>query len=195
MRQIFTAIVLALFAMTAVAQETEKSKHITFMGVPLGSKHTHFVKELSKKGFTFNEVVNRQTVSLKGDYEGYKDCDLYVYISVTDNTVSSVAVSLPFRDAWAELQDDYLKMKKNLIGKYGTPDNITEGFENREVQEDRKMLYVNTDRCYYNTVFNRENGMVSVAVTHTKLGDKDYSNVRIYYIDNPKKEPEKENKD
>lgn len=121
---------------------------------------------------------------MTGEFAGYKDCELYIYTSGT-NTVNSVAVGLPYRTTWAEISNDYFKMKDMLTEKYGKADFFSEVFENPDIQEDWKMMYVNTDRCEYQSAFKRDNGQISVAITHTSIRYEDYSNVRIYYIDSP----------
>lgn len=177
-------IICILVSTLAMAQQGTIVKHLTFMEVPICGNPNQFVKQMIKKGFTFKEIVNDRTISMTGEFAGYKDCELYIYTSGT-NTVNSVAVGLPYRTTWAEISNDYFKMKDMLTEKYGKADFFSEVFENPDIQEDWKMMYVNSDRCEYQSAFKRDNGQISVAITHTSIRYEDYSNVRIYYIDSP----------
>lgn len=184
MKRICLTLICVFAVVLAMSQEQTVIKHLTFMDVPICGKPNQFVKRMIDKGFRFTELVNEKTISMKGEYGGYDDCDLYIYIG-DNNTVNSVAVSLPYRTRWSDLSDDYFAMKKILVDKYGRPDWFSETFENPDIQEDWKMMYVETDRCEYQSAFRRDNGMIAVSITHHNVKYRDYSNVRVFYIDSP----------
>ena len=72
-----------------------------------------------KKGFTFSEITQDGTAILKGEYEGYKNCDIYIYSVQNGKKVNNVAVSFPYQDTWSALSDDYYKLKETLTKRYG----------------------------------------------------------------------------
>jgi len=184
MKRIYLTLICVLVAVLAMPQEQTVTKHLTFMDVPICGKPNQFVKQMLDKGFRFTEFANEKTISMKGGYGGYDDCDLYIYVG-DGNTVNSVAVSLPYRTRWSDLSDDYFAIKKLLVSKYGIPDWFSETFENPDIQDDWKMMYVETDRCEYKSAFRRDNGVIAVSITHNSIKYRDYSNVRVFYIDSP----------
>lgn len=185
MKKFLSVLFLNIIAVAAFSQQPEQvEKHLEFMGEPICGTLNNFVNKMVKKGFTFSEITQDGTAILKGEYEGYKNCDIYIYSVQNGKKVNNVAVSFPYQDTWSALSDDYYNLKKTLTKRYGQPDISIEVFEN-EVPYDLKMLYVETDRCDFKSTFNRDNGVIALVINHVFFENKHYSNVRIIYMDQP----------
>ena len=153
------------------ACRTDTLKHLEFMETPITGTLNSFVNKMIKKGLTFSKVTEEGVAIFKGDFGGYKDCEIYVYSVNMGKRVTSVAVSLPFRDTWPELSGDYEDMKKLLTKKMGQPYASIEVFEN-PVPYDNRMLYVTTDRCDYKTTWRRDHGVIAVAINNAEYDHK-----------------------
>ena len=190
MKRTMTLLLCLALTLTAAAQTqippagTDTLKHLEFMETPITGTLNSFVNKMIKKGLTFSKVTEEGVAIFKGDFGGYKDCEIYVYSVNMGKRGTSVAVSLPFRDTWPELSGDYEDMKKLLTKKMGQPYASIEVFEN-PVPYDNRMLYVTTDRCDYKTTWRRDHGVIAVAINNAEYDHKDYSNVRIIFMDFP----------
>ena len=196
MKRIIYTLFFILTVFTASAQDNGNTeiRHLEFMGEQICGTLNDFVNRMVKKGFTFSEITQDGTAILKGEYEGYKDCDIYVYSINRGKTVNNVAVSFPYQDTWPALSGDYYNLKKILTNRYGQPDISIEVFEN-EVPYDLRMLYVETDRCDFKSTFNRDNGVIALVINHVFFDKKHYSNVRIIFMDQPNYGSQKEKKE
>lgn len=99
-----TLLLCLALTLTAAAQTqippagTDTLKHLEFMETPITGSLNSFVNKMIKKGLTFSKVTEDGVAIFKGDFGGYKDCEIYVYSVNMGKRVTSVAVSLPFRD-------------------------------------------------------------------------------------------------
>lgn len=165
-----------------------RQKHLEFMDTYISGKLNTFIKEMADKGFTFEKINEEGTAIMKGDYAGYKDCNLYIYTIGPKHTVYCVQVSLPYRDTWPSLKADYFGMKNEMKKELGDPESFYEEFDNKDIPEDWKMMYVRTNRCEYWSKFRRDYGTITLMINNANFENESYSNVRIVYLDNMKRE-------
>lgn len=178
-----TLLMLCVFVASGIMAQS-RQKHLEFMDTYISGKLNTFLREMIKKSFTLEKINEDGTAIMKGDFGGYKDCDLYIYTTGPKHTVYSVVVSLPYRETWAALSDDYYSLKKKMKKKLGDPDTFLEEFDNPGIPEDWKMMYVRTGRCNFRSTFGRDYGTITLMINNVVFERDTYSNVRIVYLDN-----------
>ena len=117
---------------------------------------------------------------MRGDFAGFKDCQLLVSTIDNHNLVCSIDVFFAEREQWSELHNDYTALKKMLTQKYGSPASCVEKFQNLLSTEDfYKMHAVEFDGCKYITTFKTPKGNITLRIDH-----EDYDCfVRLTYAD------------
>lgn len=158
--------------------------HLNFMGVPITGTIESFVAELEKKGLKYQMMYN-DVAALKGDFAGYKDCNIYVQSVEGQEVVYSVGVTFPESSNWSQLNSNYNFIKSMLIEKYGSPSECIEVFQSRIQPNDDQMKwnYALAGRCDYNSQFELEEGSISLSIKHLNTAYNTYCYVQLLYMD------------
>ena len=145
----------------------EDSIHLRFKGVPIDGTLEQFVLRMERSGFQCMDVEDGTAV-LKGDFAAFKECTVFVSTLSGKDLVSRIAVQFPERDQWQYLYGDYKNLKDLLTEKYGKPSSCVERFQKHYVEPDdmMKMLYVQSDKCNYETTFATEKGTIVLSIEH-----------------------------
>lgn len=134
------------------------SNHLAFKGVPIDGTLNQYVARMKKVGFKHVDTENGAAL-LRGDFAGYKDCEVYVSTLAGNDIVSYITVDFPKEDTWEYLYGDYKSLKELLIEKYGQPSSVKEEFQgykySLETDKD-KMHKVRMDECKYETLLLRK---------------------------------------
>ena len=158
-----------------------ESKHLTFKGVPIDGTLKKFVRKMKAAGFTY-ENGKKGSVTLQGDFAGYKDCSIYVSALQNKDLVCSIGVLFPTFPDWESLERHYHKLKEKLTTKYGEPTETVEEFQDPDAakDDDSKLLELKNNHCKYRTFFETEKGDLVLEI----IADN-YKNGRIllYYYD------------
>ena len=171
-------LLLSLMPFSLLSQEEE---HLKFKGVPIDGTLKEFTSKLVKTGLKEIGQENGQ-VMLFGDFAGFRDCMIYATTTPGKDLVYMVAAMLNPTDHWSALQRDYEALNSMLKIKYGEPSEVIEEFQSfsKPKSDSEKILYLKTDRCNYQTIFDTKKGRIAVKLAH---GDKDLCFVIIAYED------------
>lgn len=73
MKSVLTSFLCFVLTMTSNAQNnTEKTEHMTFKGVPIDGTLNEYVSKMKQSGFTLIDTEDGVAM-LKGDFAAYKD--------------------------------------------------------------------------------------------------------------------------
>lgn len=182
MKNILTTILFILSMVTVVAQTNERSeeKHLTFKGVAIDGTLKEYISNMQTEGFVLIEQ-NEGIALFKGDFAGYKNCQIGVVTMDKNDLVSKVGVIFPENDTWKHLSYDYYTLKELLTEKYGAPSLVEEKFNNKYVSEDDngKMHEIRMNRYKYNAAFQLENGKILLSIENVE----ESTYVRLMYYD------------
>ena len=146
--------------------DAENSKHLAFKGVPIDGTLNLFIVRMEKSGFTLVDSQDGIAI-LKGDFAGYKQCEVYVSTLEGNDIVSYIVVKFPCQNTWEYLYGDYKNLKDLLTEKYGQPSSVKEEFHDRYLDDDQdRMFAVGFDKCKYETRFVNEKGEIALWIEH-----------------------------
>ena len=163
-----------------------QNSHLAFKGVPIDGTLTEYVNKMKAAGFT--HLGTEDGIALmQGDFAGYKNCTIGVQTLKPRNLVHEITVVFPSQDKWANLENDYIKIKEMLTIKYGAPSKSKEEFVKTPVymdldKDDDKMAELRDDRCEYYSVFTLENGRISLQLRYT--GYPYFAHIQLWYTEN-----------
>lgn len=160
MKKILMTLACLIITGTMFAQE-----HLTFKGVPIDGTLREFTNAMVDAGFTYFEGKDG-TPFLFGKFAGYEECLIYATTSKNNNVVSTVEVSLPDRETWTSLKQDYDALKIMLTTKYGTPSKSEEKFNGDKFNGD-----VGSYNNYFVMEALNEEEYTWYTTFSTKLGD------------------------
>ena len=162
-------------------------QHMKFMGIPINGTLTSFTKELKKKGFKHIEAFDREQIKFfVGNFAGYTDCLVYaIAASPEGSRVVGVVVTFAPDEQWSGLASQYETLKRRLTSKYGEPATCVERFQTYVQPHDdfMRMQYLKSDKCEYECVFETEEGMIALEISHRDWDFGDFNNVTLTYID------------
>lgn len=159
------------------AQEvkTETLKHIQFKGTPIDGNIQSFIKKLENMGYTTSEVKGN-IATLKGDFAGFKDCELLVVGSRNSNIVWKVKVYLPKRTTWSSLKREYSELKDQYVSKYDKGKSYEFFSSPYKEGDDYEMQALRLEKCTFATYFNVEGGSIELEISK-------YGQIGISYED------------
>ena len=151
--------------------------HLEFMGIPIDGSLKSFAARLEKRGLE-RVGVNDGIAEFRGEFAGFKDCRIGVVSTGTAQEVVRVAVSLPMRFNWRDLEPDYMGLKNMLSKKYGEPKECVENLEDLYSDSDvDKMIALRSGEGRYYAVFDAGVGTISLGI------DGEMGAVRLDYAD------------
>jgi hypothetical protein len=108
---------------------------------------------------------------LKGDFAGYKNCQVGVSTLKQKDLVYKIGVLFPEADTWSKLSENYFELKQKLTEKYGKPSECIEKFEGHsQPQDDSKKIYdVQFDRCKYYSIWQTDKGEIQLSIDHDSV--------------------------
>lgn len=136
----------------------DNSTHLKFKGVPIDGTLNKFVSRMESEGF---ERAGRKddTVILKGDFAGFKNCIVYVNTLDNKDLVSKISVAFPAQEKWEYLYGNYKSMKDLLTEKYGEP---SECIEMTKYKDDDMMFALKYENAKYETTFKTDKGNITL---------------------------------
>ena len=166
-------------AKPAPAPKPDDINHLAFKGVPITGSLQHYVESMKSAGFRLISE-GKGVARMRGDFAGFKDCQLLVSTIDNHNLVCSIDVFFAEREQWSELHSDYSTLKKMLTQKYGSPASCVEKFQNLLSNEDYYKIHaVKFDGCKYITTFKTSKGNITLRIDH-----EDYDCfIRMTYAD------------
>ena len=166
MKTIFFTLFFGLTTLT-IAQP---SQHLSFKGVPIDGTLTEFVSKMKQSDFTHLGTEEGVAI-LKGDFAGYKNCQVGVSTLKQKDLVYKIGVLFPEADTWSKLSENYFELKQKLTEKYGKPSECIEKFEGySQTQDDsKKIYYVQFDRCKYYSIWQTDKGKIQLSIDHDSL--------------------------
>ena len=180
MKRILTIAVFIFSFMFVMAQTP--NNHLTFKGIPITGTLENFAQKMEAKGF--RKIDSDKTcVVLEGEFAGYSGCKICAFRIPNRNIVSGVAVSVPEKDSWANLEEDYNQFKNMLTNKYGEPTSHSETFKEgaSTFNDEAKMSSLKEGNCDYWAEWKVDNGDIKVKIDFISDIDKGY--ISLIYFD------------
>lgn len=141
------------------------SNHLCFRDVPICGDSDNFAKKLMAQGYSVKEHSQSGSYMLNGTFAGISDCDILINNSEFLNSIISVSVLLPVKNAWFSLKGDYEDLKAKFIKKYGKPENSYEFFTDPYYEGDGyELTAFTTGNAYFMSSFNVDKGTVLLAI-------------------------------
>ena len=180
MKRLLT-IVAFIFSFMFVMAQTPNN-HLTFKGIPITGTLENFAQELEEKGFK-KISSDKKGVGFEGEFAGYSGCNIYVNKVPNRNIVYNVNVCLPDESSWVNLAVEYNKFKYMLTNKYGEPISCSETFKEGAptFSDAAKMRSLKEGNCYYGTIWEVDNGTITVQISSISETDGGY--IRLGYYD------------
>lgn len=177
MKTIFFTLFFGLTTLT-IAQP---SQHLSFKGVPIDGTLTEFVSKMKQSDFTHLGTEEGVAI-LKGDFAGYKNCQVGVSTLKQKDLVYKIGVLFPEADTWSKLSENYFELKQKLTEKYGKPSECIEKFEGHSQTQDdsKKIYYVQFDRCKYYSIWQIDKGEIQLSIDHNSTTD---CYIKLLYLD------------
>lgn len=169
MKKLLFTLCFLTIALTGSAQDS--LKHLCFNEVPIDGILADCFENVRKSGF--RPLYAKQKVAVfSGEFEGYKECLISLHAIEDQGLVNRIIVSLPFRQSWPELLDDYTKLKAALSQKYGEPEFSREQFRDdlQPTTDEERFELTKNKKNNYATNFKLPEGDVSVAIIATDKG-------------------------
>lgn len=182
MKSISTTLFILVLVITSFAQDsTDKSKHMTFKGVPIDGTLNEYVIKMKKSGFNHIETKDGLAI-LEGDFAGYKDCLVGIVTLKQKDLVNKITVIFPEKETWSTLSSNYYNLKELLTEKYGEPSEVVEKFDTYSEPDDdnSRMHEVKFDNCKYYTTYETEKGSIQLSIDHESIMS---CFVRLSYFD------------
>ena len=140
--------------------------HLKFKGIPIDGPLDEFISRLEDCGY--EHIGGKDGVELLvGEFASYKNCLIGVVTLEKKDLVSTISVVFPEQKSWEYLYGDYKSIKNLLKEKYGKPSSCKETFQSNYLDSDmEKMMAVQMDGCKYESVFEVENGTITLWIEH-----------------------------
>jgi hypothetical protein len=137
-------------------------EHMKFKGVEIDGTLTEMVTKLKAKGFTYLGAEDGIAM-LKGDFAGYRDCQIVVLSMKETGKVNAIGVAFPEREDWSSLEGDYDRLKSMLTEKYGEPSRVIERFNKDYVPDNWwRFNYITSDEAIWASIFEMLNGTIEL---------------------------------
>jgi hypothetical protein len=150
--------------MLSFAQTVE---HLSFKGYPIDGPLDELVTKLKKDGFAHLGTKNG-SATLMGEFAGYKDSYVFIYILKPNDLVNKVVVNFPIHDIWATVSENFVDLKELLTQKYGKPNEIVEKFEGEfpPTDETDKIYRVRLNQSKFYCIWNTDKGKIKLSIEH-----------------------------
>ena len=150
MRKIILLLCCAIISSITFAQtETE---HLTFKGIPIDGSLDSFVQKLKTQNLTYIGKENGIAIFM-GEFAAYKDCTIGIVSLKQKDLVCKAAVTFSSCKTWSSLSDNYFTIEE--FQSHSEPDD-----------DQMKMIYVQSDRCKYQTSFETSKGSIQLSISH-----------------------------
>ena len=165
MKKLFLFFVVLCMSHFMMGQE-----HMKFKGVEIDGTLTDMVTKLKTKGFVYLGAEDGIAM-LKGDFAGYRECQIVVLSMKETGKVNVVAVAFPNREEWSSLERNYNSLKSMLIEKYGEPMRVIEEFQRDYVPDNSSKWHeLSMDRCTWVSVFETDKGDIELYINKLDYG-------------------------
>jgi len=158
MKKVFTAIVLACFALTAVGQE-----HLKIKNIPISGTVQSFKAKLRATGLQNNPIIPDGSV-LKGSFAGMPDCNFIFGGSAQTNTVFRVAVLTDSYKSWEQLKSKYESLVDSYSKKYQQNDQVHYFSSPYKEGDGDEIQALCNEKCIYLTVFDAPGGTIAIEI-------------------------------
>ena len=161
MKKLFYCLLCMIIAEITLAQ----GQHMKFKGVPIDGTQKEYINEMTKVGFKYDDTYDGIAI-LKGDFAGFKNCIIGVSTLQNCDIVNRIAVVFPDNNKWADVLEDYEKLKAMLIQKYGEPESCDEKFTKQVTDDDSKIYAASSDDYMWYANFKTELGGIELSIIY-----------------------------
>lgn len=167
------------FAVLCMSHFMMGQEHMKFKGVEIDGSLSEMVTKLKAKGFTYLGAEDGIAI-MKGDFAGYRDCQIVVLSMKETGKVNAIGVAFPEREDWSSLEGDYDRLKSMLTEKYGEPMRMIEKFQHEYVSDNSSKWHeLSMDRCTWMSEFETSNGTIELYMN--KMGYSKAAVILKYY--------------
>lgn len=153
--------ILSLLITVSLYAQDEKTQNnsvenVAFKGVTLKDQTLpQFTTKMKQKGFSFKKQIRPNFVEMNGIFLN-RQSQLFILSTLKDKLVCKVSVFVGFPvDSWEQLKEDYYRIKKLFIQKYGEPIQSFEFFTDSFYEKDGlEISGVKKGTCRYITFFH-----------------------------------------
>ena len=165
--------VLLLFALLSAMSGF--SQKLEFLGIPIQGQKTSFVQQLKVKGF-----IQYSDTTYIGKYYSYDSCVLKP-IANANGEMMAVALALPTANNWTDLNVAYNVLREKLRKDFGEAGSVKEQFDlpTEPYTAEEKYEALNKGKCWYQTSWATDDGVVSLLIQHWESGE---NVVQVVYI-------------
>lgn len=159
-------------------QISSGSSDLTFLGLPVYGSAEEFANRLvSQKNCRISSDSNIQRIGLKGNFAGFKDCDIFVNEKPGTGQIYQLRVFLPEKSTWAEVKQQYLFFKNLYDSKYTCTASVSSFTGSyREGDGNEMQAYANSN-IDYRSEYRTSWGTITVSIT--KFGVRAEYNINV----------------
>ena len=129
-------LLLCCAIISSITFAQTETEHLTFKGIPIDGSLDSFVQKLKTQNLTYIGKENGIAIFM-GEFAAYKDCTIGIVSLKQKDLVCKAAVTFSSCKTWSSLSDNYFKM-----------------------------IYVQSDRCKYQTSFETSKGSIQLSISH-----------------------------
>lgn len=185
--------------MKAQNSELDNLKFLSVKGIELktGTAIIDVFKGLKSKGCSPNELndymhQNRGIYVLDGSFNSIPGCRFTLLPLANDNKLlSTIGISLPNRDTFAQLMSDYERLKEGLKRKYHLAfceEGFNDNYVSSSTSDYMKLHALQKDECKFKCNFYVSDsdfailrGQVVLCISHIRIDYQDYQYVSVSY--------------
>ena len=155
-------VLFLFFALVISANTLAQNEHMSFLGLPIQGSLLDFSNKLVDKGFTIDpnnnysqneQLIPMETIKLKGDFETFKDCEIYVRLMKDSlDEISSIYINIDTTEHNKKQLDKLIYQYDSIYGKHIGIDNDDAYWDFKEgrfsINKDEKgfnIAIINTD--------------------------------------------------
>ena len=159
-------------------QISSGSSSLTFLGLPVYGTAQEFANRLvSQKNCRISSDSNIQRIGLKGDFAGFKDCDIFVNEKPGTSQIYQLRVFLPEKSTWAAIKQQYLYFKNLYDAKYTCTQSVTSFSGSYREGDGNEIQAIENGNVDYRSEYTTSWGSITVSIT--KFGVRAEYNITL----------------
>lgn len=160
------------------SQISSGSSSLTFLGLPVYGTAQEFANRLvSQKDCRISSDSNIQRIGLKGNFAGFKDCDIFVNEKPGTGQIYQLRVFLPEKSTWAAIKQQYLYFKNLYDAKYTCTQSVTTFSGSYREGDGNEIQAIENGNVDYRSEYTTSWGSITVSIT--KFGVRAEYNITL----------------
>lgn len=145
----------------------DDGQHLLFKQIPITGDIHKFINQLTNVGYSLIEPYSNvyHAATLLGSFAGNNNCTIAALGTPKSSIAYAVMIFFQEHHIWYTLKDQYMLIKNQLSKKYGAPQSY-ENFMDPYLEGDgMELTALWSDHCTYLSVFNVDNGKITVSMS------------------------------